>query len=360
MSKKLANQVVMSMAPDGVLELVGDETVTQHRGRKVYGMGCHRDAVRSSHNYTAFRWGHKWVVLSLRVRVAGASRTWAVPVLVALYINPRDCEKLGLKHRTPVEIMLALLEIWSRWFPERKCTFSGDGTYASHSLAAFAKRRGIGLVSKFHADAVLHKKPPRRRKGQKGRPRIIGDRMPSPEQVVASARRRRHLEVQWYGGKRRDVSVVSRVSHWYRQGQGLVPVRWVHVRDHTGNHRDEYVFTTDLEMSIVQVVECYVGRWDIEVTFEELREHLGLETTRGHCKNTILRVEPCIFLAYTFVVYWFINLPKQKQNRLFVQWHGKSSITFADAITAVRRSVWDMCLFQQPSKSPPVEKVPPK
>lgn len=360
LAKLLAIRVVTALAPEGTLELAGDETVTQHRGDKVFGKGCHRDAVRSSHNFTAYRWGHRWVVLALRVRVSGTSRAWALPMLVALYRNPDDSKKAGVKHRTPVELMMGLLRIWRRWFPDRKCSFSGDGSYTSHALAAFARRHDIALVSKFPAAAVLHQKPPTPKKGQKGRPRIIGKRLLSPEQVIANAQRRKRHEVDWYGGRRREVSVVSAVGNWYRQGQGLVPIRWVHVRDLTGSHREEYFFTTDLEMTVPAIIETFVGRWDIEVTFEELREHLGLETTRGRCKNTILRAEPCIFLAYTLVAYWFTQLPKKQRGTIFVRWQGKTSITFADAMAAVRRSAWDQHLFQHPLQMPLVEKIPPK
>ena len=88
LARVLANALVDHFAPNGTLEIVGDDTISQHRGENVYGKACHRDAVRSAHGHLVHRWGHKWVVLSLRVRVPGAARTWALPVLVALYRTP--------------------------------------------------------------------------------------------------------------------------------------------------------------------------------------------------------------------------------------------------------------------------------
>ncbi len=360
LAKRLALAVVARFAQEGPLKLVGDDTVSQHRGEKVYGKGCHRDAVRSSHQHLVYRWGHKWVVLALRVRIPGTTRTWALPMLVALYRTPPESLKAGVVHKTPSELMRGLLAVWMRWFPQRKVVFAGDSSFATHELAGFAsrhRRKRLALVSKFPPTAVLHERPPQRKPGQKGRPRVVGKRLPSPQEVVASTGKRKRLTVKWYGGGTRRIEVVSGVGHWYRQGQGLVQVRWVYVRDLTGSHRDEYFFSTDINMSIKRTVETFIGRWDIEVTFEEMREHLGLETTRGRCRQTVLRVEPCLFGLYTLIAYWFAHLPKKNRETIHVAWVGKTSITFSDALVSVRYNVWEDYLFQRPNKSRPFEKL---
>jgi len=202
LAKRLASAVVEHFAAEGVPELAGDDTVSQHRGAHVYGKGCHRDAVRSSHQHLVHRWGHKWVVLALRIQVAGASRTWALPMLVALYRTPEESLKAGGVHKTPPQLMRGLLAIWMRWFPQRKTVFAGDGGFASHKLAAFASRHRnrLTLVSKFPPDVVLHDPPPHRMPGQNGRPRVVGTRLPSPRDVVVSHKHGKRLTVKWYGG----------------------------------------------------------------------------------------------------------------------------------------------------------------
>ncbi|MEZ6055519.1 MAG: transposase [Planctomycetaceae bacterium] len=358
LAKCLATTIVEHFAPAGVLELVGDDTVSQHRGEHVYGKGCHRDAVRSSHTHLADRWGHKWVVLSLRVRVPGTSRTWALPLLVALSCVPEVSEKVRRRHKTPAEFMQGLLATWLTWFPQRKCTFSGDAAFATHRLSQFAAtHKQLTLVSKFVPTAVLHEPPPPRQPGQNGRPRIKGERLPSPQEVVASHPKRRRLKVAWYGGGTRLVEIITGTGHWYRQGQGLVEVRWVYVHDLSGHHRDESLYSTDPNMGGKRLIESFVGRWDIEVTFEEMREHLGLETTRGRCEKTILRVEPCLFLLYTIVTYWYAHLPQRQQKIIHINWPGKQHITFSDAILSVRRNTWSHSLFPHPRKNNPVGKL---
>ena len=151
---------------------------------------------------------------------------------------------------------------------------------------------------------------------------------------------RTRLNVAWYGGGRRDVEVVTGTGHWYKAGQGLVEVRWVFVHDLTGTHRDEYFMTTAVAMTAREVIETYVGRWNEETTFQEMRSYLGLETTRGRVRNTVLRAEPSLLALYTLVVWLYVELPPRYRRVRVVAWSGKSDVTFSDAITAVRRFLW--------------------
>jgi hypothetical protein len=346
--------------PTGTVALVGDDTVSSHPGRTVYGKARHRDPVRSSHRYTAWRWGHKWVVLAVLVPFPFAKRPWALPVLVALYRSPEDNRKRGRPHKTPAQLMQILLRLLLRWFPKRAFRIAGDAGYGSHDMADFAGRsKGrLHLVSKFHPRANLYQPPPRVvGKKPNGRPRKKGVKLPSPQQVVARSPRSRH-NVAWYGGGRRDVEVVSDTGHWYKGGAGLVEVRWVYVHDQTGTHRDEYFYTTDLTLTAPEVIEHYAARWNIETTFAEMRSYLGLETTRGRCARTVLRAEPCLFGLYGVVASLYEQLPAEVQVESGVEWEGKAAVTFSDAITAVRRWLWTSWAFATGGHEDPWSKLP--
>jgi hypothetical protein len=346
----LAAWIIAHFAPSGSIPLAGDDTVDEHRGKKVFGKGLHRDAVRSSHSYTAYRYGHKWVVLAILVRFPFASRPWALPILVALYRSPKDKKKRG-RHKTPSLLMRQMLKVVLRWFPDRHFVFAGDGGYGTHELARTAAKRPkrLTLVSRFYADANLYQPPPQTRgKKPAGRPRVKGARLPSPAEVVAKTKDRQKLNVAWYGGGRRDVEVVSGTAHWYKAGAGLVPVLWVYVHDCTGTHRDEYFFTTDVTLSVQAVIETFTGRWNIETTFQEMRAYLGLETTRGRCAQTVLRVAPCLFGLYSVVAVLYTQMPKRYTRLRAIEWPGKKDVTYSDAITAVRRWLWQDWVFAIP------------
>src|SRR3954451_15267152 len=187
----LARFILRHFWPAGTVRLVGDDTVTEHPGRQVYGKARHRDPVRSSHTYTAWRWGHKWVVLAVLVRFPFATRPWALPVLVALYRSPTDNRARGRPHKSPAQLMLVLLRLLLRWFPDRQFSFAGDQGYGSHEVAHFAHQAHgrLALVSKFHPDANLYEPP--RPYGGKGRPPQKGAKAKSPQEVVAASERSR-------------------------------------------------------------------------------------------------------------------------------------------------------------------------
>ena len=178
----IARFVLERFCPEGIVRVVGDETVDGHRGKKVYGKARHRDAVRSSHSHTVYRYGHKWIVLAVLVDLPYTSRPFALPILVALYRDKKTNQAEKRPHKTPGELMCGLLALLMHWFPERKFVFAGDGAYGTHPMSRFAHRhrRRLSLVSKFVADANLFQPPPKCRGNQVGRPRVKGKSIPAP------------------------------------------------------------------------------------------------------------------------------------------------------------------------------------
>ena len=234
-SRRLARRYIAAVlarfAPHGLVELAGDDTVTEHPGDTVYGKGCHRDPVRSTHSFTAYRWGHKWVVLVVLVRFPFCRRRWALPLMVALY-RPEQKGIDGVSkraHKTPVALLAQMLRILIRWFPDRTFVCAADGDYAAHELAelAAAHPQRLKFVSKFYPHANLFEPPPPY--SGNGRPPAKGKELPDPAQVVRDTSPGTFLNVAWYGGKRRRVEVVTGcrlvVSQRPRAGPGAVGLR---------------------------------------------------------------------------------------------------------------------------------------
>lgn len=358
LAEALARCVVALLPADAEVVLVGDDTVFSHPGRRVFGKARHRDPVRSSHAFTAWRYGHKWVVLAVLVRFPFAVRPWALPVLVALYRDAADDRRRRRRHRTPAQQATRLLRLMLRWFPDRRFVFVGDSAYGTHELARFADRRRerLTLVSKIHPEANLFEPPPPYR--GLGRPRVKGARLPKPREAVAEGARRRRMTVAWYGGGTRRVETTSAAGCWYKKGEGIVPVRWAFVRDRDGTHRDEFFYATDPTFDVRRIVETYTGRWNIETTFQEARSELHVQTTRGWSRSTVLRVVPCLFGLYSIVAMLYAALPKERRVGA-VAWPGKSVVTFSDALSAVRRWIWAEGVFAHAPDGPSIQKLPP-
>jgi hypothetical protein len=360
LARTLVTFLLDSVLPPGPVLLAGDDTVTEHPGPHVFGKGRHRDGVRSTHGYTAYRWGHKWVVIAVLVKLPVATRPWALPVLVALYRPPQWDRVQGTRHKTPAHISRLLLARLMRWFPERHFIFVGDSGYGTSETARFCHhhRQHLTLVSKFYGDAALYEPPPPRTHHTIGRPRVKGQKLASPQAVVANTAKRTRLTVAWYGGTSRDIEIVTGTGHWYRIGEDLVAVRWVYVHDATGTHRDEYLFTTDLQMPPKQIVECYTQRWSLETTFQECREYLKLESPKCYGQQTVLRFTPCLFGLYSIVVLLYLQLPEPVRSTWVILWKGKLTVTFSDMMACVRREIWTQWFFQTHQETTPFLKLP--
>lgn len=356
---KVLARLVLDLLPAGEpVEVAADDTVAQHRGKHVYGKGRHRDAVRSSHSHTVWKWGHKWVSLAILVPLPFVRRRWALPVLSVLY-RPEDLNRAeGRRHRTPPALVRQMLAALTHWFPERKFILLADGNFATHELARFCRRhrRHVTFIGRYYATANLYEPPPPYR--GKGRPRVKGAKLPAPREVVAS-RRLRRARVRWYGGRQRRIGYVSATGHWYKGGAGLVPVRWVFVRDRQGTHRDEYFFTTDPTLAPEQVVGWYTQRWSLETTYQEMRAHLGFETTRQRVAASVLRSGPC--LLGLFSVVSLIYAAYLRDHRPVLQplrWYAKEEPTFTDALTTVRRLFWEQSILAGPAEQAGLAKLP--
>ena len=358
LAKVLARLVVELIPPDQPVLCAVDDTNPQHKGKRVYGKGRHHDACRSTHSHIVWVWGHKWVVLAIHVRFPFARRPWALPVLCALYRPEELNVSEGRRHKTPIYLARQLMAVLIHWFPERKFILVGDRGDASHDLARFCfrHRRHVTLISRFNPQANICAAPPVQR-SQAGRPRCRGRKLAAPKTVVAKAKRRRYT-VNWYGGQTRRVELVGGDGHWYRTGQGLVPLRWVFVHDVEGTHRDEYFYCTDPTLRPDQIVSLFTTRWSIEVTFQEVRAHLGFNTPRNWSAQSVLRTAPCLLGLFSVVCLMFERMTRQSHAVIRSNpWYQKKEITFSDAITAVRRLCWQE-VFQHPPFATGVDKLP--
>jgi len=346
LGRGLAALILEIVPRDQPLVVPVDDTAVQHKGKQVWGKGRHRDAIRSTHSHVVWLWGHKWVVLAINVKFPFAARPWALPVLCALYRPAVQDRAEHRRHKTPIRLAMQLIAVLIHWFPHRKFILVGDGGFASHELARFCQRhrRHVTLVSRFPADANLYDPPPSKRNPKGGRPRLKGRKCVAPRAVVQRSQGKR-FTVNWYGGQSRRVELISAAAHWYKAGSGLTPVRWVFVRDVEGTHRDEYFYSSDPSLRPEQIVSLYTARWSIEVTFQEVRTHLGFTTPRNWSKKSVLRTGPCLLGLYSVVSLIYARAIHGAAVALRpTPWYAKQNATFSDALRAVRRLCWESVL----------------
>lgn len=220
------------------------------------------------------------------------------------------------------------------------------------------------LISRFYANANLYAAPKPKRPGlgrRTGRPRVKGRKLAKPKTVVQRRTSRgKRFTVNWYGGGTRRVELIWGEGHWHKakHSGGPVPVRWVFVHDLTGTHRDEYLFSTDANLAPDRLINLFTARWSIEVTFQELRAHLGFSTLRNWGKKSVLRATPCLLGLFSLVSLIFARAGGRKTPKAAsTPWYHKTEPTFSDAIAAVRRACW--CeVFRSPKYHAAVTKFP--
>ena len=104
--------------------------------------------------------------------------------------------------------------------------------------------------------------------------------------------------------------------------------------------------STNLEVAAQQMLEWFVRRWAVEVTFEEAHAHLGVETQRQWSEKAIARTTPALFALYSVVTLLAAHLiERQELSVRGAAWYAKESATFSDTIAMVRRYLWDQPVF---------------
>ena len=157
----------------------------------------------------------------------------------------------------------------------------------------------------------------------------------------------------------RVVELVSGQCVWYRGGKPPVPIRWVIVRDPQEEFEMQALLCTRIEAEPVQIVEWYVKRWQVEVTFEESRRHLGIETQRQWSDKAINRTTPCLFGLFSLITMMAKGLSEAgKLNVQETSWYWKEAATFSDAIGCVRQCLWEKQSFLHSVDEDEMVKIP--
>jgi hypothetical protein len=334
--------LVRTFAPEGPLVFGLDETIERRWGRKIQARGIYRDPVRSSHGHFVKASGLRWLTLALLAPIPWAGRIWALPALTVLCPSERYAHSRGRRHKRLLDWARQCVLQLRRWLPEREIIVVGDNTYAALEWLG-AVRAHVTAITRLRLDAALYAPAPPRKLGTRGRPRKKGERLPRLEDVLVDETTRwcRIRVSEWYGGGTRELEITTGTAVWYHAGLPVVPIRWVLVRDPEGELDPKAYLCTNLELDAITILRTFVRRWQIEVTFEEARRHLGVESQRQWSDQAIARTTPCLLGLFSLVALAADRL--HQQGRLSVRqsaWYEKSLPTFSDALAAVRRELW--------------------
>jgi hypothetical protein len=358
----LLGLLVSTFAVRGPVVLGLDDTIERRRGAKITAKGIYRDPVRSSHSHFVKASGLRWLSLMQLAPIPWAQRVWALPFLTVLAPSERYYQERKRAHKKLTDWARQVLLQVRRWLPGRKLVVVMDASFAAIDfLWQVAKlAHPITLIARFRLDAALYAPAPKPQPGKKGRPRKKGQRLPTLEQVLKDAQTswKKMLVPTWYGEGRREVEISSATAVWYHNGMPPLPIRWVLIRDPKGKFKTQAMLCTDLTEKPEQILKWFVMRWQLEVTFHEVRDHLGVETQRQWSDWAIARTTPALLGLFSLVTL-LANTHAHKGKIPIRQdaWYCKPLPTFSDALALVRQEIWQHRYFQLSKKRYDVRKM---
>jgi hypothetical protein len=358
----LLGLLISTFASSGPIIMGLDDTIERRRGAKIKAKGIYRDPVRSSHSHFVKASGLRWLSLMLLTPIPWAKRVWALPFLTVLAPSERYYTGRARKHKKLTEWAHQMVLQVRRWLPNRLLVVVADSSFAVIDLLWQLRqlRNPICMITRFRLDAALYE-PLKPEPGKMGRPRKKGNRLPTLEKVAENQDTRwKRLTVQeWYGEKKRDIEITSQTAVWFHSGKPPLPIRWVIVRDPKKIFKTQALLCTDIHVSAQQIIQWFVRRWQVEVTFHEVRTHLGVETQRQWADLSILRSTPALLGLFSIVTL-LANLHAQKQKLPVQQaaWYVKKWPTFSDALRIVKPSLFSLRPFQTSQFYNEIQKVP--
>jgi len=340
-ARKLLTMILERFLPAGPVIIGIDDTIERRWGDKIAARGIYRDPVRSSHGHFVKASGLRWLAFMAMIPLPWATRRWALPFLTILAPSQRSDDTKGRRHKTLTDwARQGILQV-RRWMPNRLIVIVADSSFAVIELIA-AVRRHVCFVTRLRLDANLFEPAPERR-GGRGRPRKKGRKLRKLTEVLTDKATvwTAITMAEWYGGKRCRLEYVTGTAIWYHGGLPPVPIRWVLVRDPTGTRKPQAFLCTDLDATPAAILGWFVHRWSMETTFQETREHLGIETQRQWSDLAIARSTPALFGLFSLVTLWAAEAKGAAAlHPRSAAWYVKDEPTFSDAIATVRRVLW--------------------
>jgi hypothetical protein len=326
-------------------------------GLKIFGTGMHRDPVLSSRSHGVTRWGHCWVVLCVVIESRHVpGKRFSLPDLSRLYLNKSAAKKWQRTCHKKNDLMLQMVVLLERHVAKSDQTLHllGDSAFTAPAVLAQLPA-SMHITGRVGSNVRIHQAPPQRRKGQVGRPRLRGDRLPTPQEMLQEKGLRR-LTLKLYERSRYRVRVATQVGRFYKAPDREVLVMAVeHLR---GGRGIEVFYTTDLEADIETVLTRYSWRWTIEVTFHDTKTHLGITQPQNRTTLAARRTAAMGFLLYSLIVWWHETV-RDEPARPLRPWPHKPGPSFADMLAALRTETLQnksKTYFSTPSIPPGIKK----
>lgn len=318
---------------EGVVMLALDDTLTRKRGPKVFGAGMHYDPLCSSKKRVTTNWGLNWVVLGVLVEFPfRPGHVYCLPILFRLYLNEKSAVKHRRVYRTRSELALQMLQLLCGQRKHKRFHLVADSAYGGQIVGS-GLPQNCDLTSRFALNSRLYAAAPARDVTKRGRPRVRGEKLPTPKGMLAL--RCRHVTLDIYG-RHQTSRVAEQVAHTYALPNR--PIRVFAIAPVKGGGDSLALFTTCLDSTAEEAITNFASRWSIEVTNHDTKQHLGFEDPQSWTAKAVQRTAPIAMLLYTLIVLWFAREGHSHVSPLATPWNPKkTTASFPDMLRTLRK-----------------------
>lgn len=359
---RVFRMIVDTLLPGATeFELILDDTLNNHVGRKICGAGVQHDG-DAPKTGKPIGYGVCFVIIGVAVRLPGISdRVFCLPYAARLWwpekakVKPRS-----EKHLSKSELGAELIRLTRSWLDSSiTLRVIVDGGYSNRQIIQ-GRPKGVHITGKVRKDAALYAPAPQETVKKRGRPRKKGERLPTPASLFS------YWGPQWEWiwialyGQETIVSVHQFGAIWYKAA-GNEPLAIVMVRDPAGKYPDTVFFDTDTTASDEQIIQRFTHRWSIEITNRETKSLLGSADAQCRLETSVTRAPLMAYWSYCFVVVWFVDQFRMGKDLLIpsAPWYVKRVITFSDMLAAARRTHYTTGISREPRKHQSAPKTIP-
>ncbi len=316
---------------DGRLIVALDDFINPKIGKKIFGCSHIFDHAAKS-NQTKYPWAQNVVLIGLLKIIKGR---WACLPLAHRFYLPQKAINSKLNNmkiageiplfKTKLEQSVDILVQLSHHFKRAGILCVCDSWFGNNGLFKPARKHlgnMFNLLSRLRSDIVLYSMPPEKLPGQRGRSRKYGNRLGSCAEMAATFKAQAsQLRVFLYGSYR-DVMFHSTVVMLKTL---KCPVRVVWVFRKT---RWVALFSTDLTLSIQQIIEYYGARWKIESGFKEIKQEIGSSKSQTRNAHAVMNHINFSMMAAAIIWIYGARLENTPERRHKVK--GRNSFAFSD------------------------------
>lgn len=346
----LLKLVTAALPKEMALVIAVDDTLSRHTGNGIRGASMHRDPLLSTQTKAIYHWGHVWVVFAVVLRIPKWKKSFALPVLCRLYRSEKVCKEQEHCFYKKTELAQQMIAVVAEALPNRHICIVGDNAYTNGAIIKKLPEN-VHYLGRARMDAALYALPEQKR--GPGRPRVKGKRVPSPAQRAEDSDGWRSVSIATAGHDEVTLQVKVFNAIWYRVSRGR-QMRFALIRGWPGHQHDDVLATTDLSLSVEEIIELFCLRWSIEVTFHEVKDKLGFEEPENRTDLAVERTAPMALWVFTLTVLWYLRLDKRLKSAKIPQfpWYEKTTPAFSDMLAALRRETWLQTISDQPGFSP--------